>query len=1050
VHEGRLRRAWIACCLSIVLLGSVASQASAASPVTAGADALRTGWYPDQTSLNSNLVTGGTFGQLFSTSVTGQVYAQPLLANGYLLVATEDNWIYGLDPASGTVRWSRNVGTPFNASDIPCSDLTPHIGITGTPVVDPDTNTAYFFSKTYVSSTPAWYMHAVDVTTGAERPGFPVRITGNADNNSSLAFNAKYEMQRPGLLLMNGVVYAGFGGHCDAEPYRGWVIGVSTSGTIKARWATPGSDSGSGIWQSGSGLVSDGAGQILFSTGNGDAPTGPIPGSSPPADLGESIVRLTVQSDGTLRPTDFFAPYDATSLDGWDADLSSGGPVGLPSPYFGTTSLPNLLVTVGKQGYVYLLDRSNLGGIGEGPSGSDQVVQRIGPYGGVWSKPAVWPGDGGYVYIPTASGGNSDSGTSGYLLVYHYGVNGSGKPTLSKVATSTDAFGFTSSAPVVTSNGTTSGSALVWIVWSPNGSGSGSQLRAYAPIPSGGAPQLIWSAPVGQSAKFNPPGIGGNRVYVGTRDGHVLGFGAPVSAALSGSPVTFPSTTVGSSSQRNAVFTASRDVTVTGVSTTGAPFSAGTPTPGLPASLHSGDTITVPVTFAPSSAGTAAGTLRLATSAGQATTSLSGNGQQPDPELSVTPPAVSFGGTSVGGSLDGTVTLSNVGGSALTVNSIGSVSAPFSFSGAPGPGSTIAPGDSVTIDVHFDPTSTGTFTDELEIDTDGGDASVGLSGSAAPPGHLTIDPPSLTGWYVKVGQSDTRTFQVNNVGGTAVSITKSKPPITGALSADPDIGEGTGVPAGGSVTGGVRFAPTTPGPVSGEWLITGSDDTGPHSIPISASGVDLHSAAAAPATSATPNFTVSYSATDNGGPGLSRAELWVEVPGDTQFRHIRTDTAPGPTGSFPYTAQAGNGTYRFRTAAGDAAGLYEGSSGGEADVVVNVSPFLGGGSALPSVTRLLLRPSSFRAGPHGGALVTFRASETGIVRFRVDRRDRGHYSARGRSWRRRTRRGTNSFRFAGTVGGRRLTPGLYRLVATPLASDGFAGRSRSIRFRIEG
>jgi hypothetical protein len=177
--------------------------------------------------------------------------------------------------------------------------------------------------------------------------------------------------------------------------------------------------------------------------------------------------------------------------------------------------------------------------------------------------------------------------------------------------------------------------------------------------------------------------------------------------------------------------------------------------------------------------------------------------------------------------------------------------------------------------------------------------------------------------------------------------------------------------------------------------------------------------------------------------------LGVQVPGDTQFRHIRTHPAPGATGAFPYVAQAGNGTYRFRTAAGDAAGVYEGGSGGEADVVVKVPLLLRAGGPLPSVTKLLLKPSSFRAGPHGGARVTFKLSTTGIVRFRVDRRSRtGHYSALGRTWKRHMRRGTNNFHFAGTVRGRRLSPGLYRLVLTPLASDGFAGRSRSIRFRI--
>lgn len=133
-------------------------------------------------------------------------------------------------------------------------------------------------------------------------------------------------------------------------------------------------------------------------------------------------MRLQVQSNGTLAATDFFMPYDASSLDTWDADFGSGGVTGLPDQWFGTAALPHLAVAVGKDGYVYLLDRDDLGGYGMGENGEDAVVQRIGPNGGVWSRPGVWPGEGGWVYIPTASAGHSASGESGNLDVYSYGL----------------------------------------------------------------------------------------------------------------------------------------------------------------------------------------------------------------------------------------------------------------------------------------------------------------------------------------------------------------------------------------------------------------------------------------------------------------------------------------------------------------------------------------------------------------------------------------------------------------------------------------------------
>ena len=475
-------------CAALALTGALAVPhvARASEPTNAG-DNLRDGWYPEQGTLTPQLVSGGTFGQLWSATVEGQVYAQPLLADGEVLVATENNKVYALDPATGAQKWATTLaGTAWKAADIGCGDLSPNIGVTATPVVDPATNTAYLTHKAYAagaSGTVRYYMDAINLNTGAERSGFPVQLTGTAQNQPGQSFQPKAELQRPGLLLMNGVVYAAFGSDCDTSPWQGWVFGVSTAGQTKARWVAVASGNGAGIWQSGAGVTSDGPGSLLVSTGNTGSPSVATPGKTPPSSLGESIVRLSVQADGSLKASDFFAPFDAQQLDTWDADFASGGITGLNEQFFGTAGVPHLAVAVGKDGYVYLLNRDELGGFKQGTGGADKVVQRIGPYGGVWSRPGVWPGNGGWVYIPTASAGNSGGGSSGYLRVYQYGVSGTGQPTLSLQASSPDAFGFGTGAPVITSEGTSSGSALVWVEWMPNGTGAGAQLRAYDPVP---------------------------------------------------------------------------------------------------------------------------------------------------------------------------------------------------------------------------------------------------------------------------------------------------------------------------------------------------------------------------------------------------------------------------------------------------------------------------------------------------------------------------------------------------------------------------------------
>jgi outer membrane protein assembly factor BamB len=842
-------KASIATLAAVLALLGVPAGAAAAAPIGAGADQARTSWYPDASGLSPDVVAGGTFGRRFSTPVTGQVYAQPIVARGVLLVATEANRVYGLDPATGDVRWSRDLGTPWDPSEIGCGDLTPTIGVTGTPVVDPDTGTAYLFSKGYASGSSGpvrWQIHAIDVQTGAERPNFPVTISGPADNDPGTTFQPATQLQRPALLLLNGVVYAGFGSDCDVSPFKGWVVGVSTGGAITARWtAAPGPDDGAGIWQAGGGLVSDRPGQILLMTGNQGAFDGSRAGTSPPPRLGESVVRLHVQGDGTLSPTDFFEPYDAPSLDTWDADFASGAPMALPDAPFGTPSHRHLMVAAGKEGYVYLLDRDHLGGMRQGPGGGDDVVDRIGPYGGVWARPAVWPGDGGYVYIPTASGGTTSWGTAGVLRMYKAGVGGSGLPTLALAGTSTDAFGFSSSGPVVTSSGTQSGSALVWLIWSPDGSGGGAQLRAYDAVPSNGAPVLRFSAPVGQAAKFAPPGVAGNRLYVGTRDGHVLGFGVPVTPSLNGSGLAFDSTTVGQQQTKTATLTATRHVTVTAVSASPTQFTAGTPAPAAPVTLEAGDQITVPVTFAPTGAGSLGGALTVQFSDGQQQFTLTGDGRLPAPKLTASAPAISFGGAPVGAHLTESVVYTNTGGASLTIGTAQPPQAPFSVDGLPAQGHTLASGESVTVNVSFSPTSTGSYLDELTLNSTGGNVTVGLSGQAQTPGHLVIQPGGLDFGSVAPGAAVTQSFALRNDGGSSVMVTRSKPPISGVFVATTSLDEGTVIGPGQTLVEEARFAPTAPGSFDDAWAITTTDGSGEHAVP-------LHGVAATAAGASAP------------------------------------------------------------------------------------------------------------------------------------------------------------------------------------------------------
>jgi hypothetical protein len=616
--------------LTIALAGAGAASAE----VTGASENLRTGWYPDEPSLAPSLVGSGQFEQVFNVPLQGQIYAQPLVANGTLLVVTEDDWAYGLDPVTGAVRWAKNYGEAVESliPPISCEDLAPHVGITGTPVIDTEHNIAYFVANEFLNKEIVWRMHAINLATGSDVPNFPVKIEGEARNlPKGVKFDAAQQLQRPALLMMNGVVYAAFGSHCDKAPYAGWIVGVSSSGQLATMWATTGK--GGPIWQSGGGLVSDGPGQILFSTGNqtegGGSPT-PGPGKAPPEGrLSESVVRAEVQPGGELRATDFFSPFNNEELDEFDLDLGSAAPVALPSPYFGTSSGP-LLVQEGKYGTVYLLNRNELGGMGQGPGGKDKVVEEQGPYGGVWGAAAIWPGDGGYVYIPSFSAPKTPIESSNKLRFFKYGVE-AGNPRLALAAATPEKLWFGSGSPIVTSTGTAHGTATVWITWCPTEGCHEAQLRAYDAVPNGSEPTPFWTGPIGFATKFSRPYAGAGHIYVANREGHIIAFAGPLTPSTRS--LELGSTLVGAQLRGQVTFTNTgrKDLNVAAVHQPSGPFSAAG-LPGVGSVIERGQTITVEVVFQSPSPGSFAGSLGFTTQAGEIQVSLSASAIAPPPE----------------------------------------------------------------------------------------------------------------------------------------------------------------------------------------------------------------------------------------------------------------------------------------------------------------------------------------------------------------------------------------------------------------------------------
>ena len=482
----------------------------------------RNGLDAQEVVLTTANVKSSAFGKLFARSVDGQIYAQPLyVANlnipnrgprNVVFVATEHDSVYAFDAdgKSTSPIWKRSFIDPANgittaqSSAIPETNITPEIGITGTPTIESTGKTLYVVAKTVENGTYVQRLHALDTATGAEKFGGPVQITGSFPGvgfgsvNGVIPFDStasRYALQRAGLAYANGVVYVAFALHLDRNGFHGWVMGYDAA-TLAQRFVfcdTPdvandiNKDGKGGIWM-GAAAPSADATNVFVIAGNGsfNANTGG-------RDYGDSVMKLS--SGGAVN--DYFTPFDQDTLKTQDKDLGSTGAVLVP----GQTSAHSggLVVLGGKNGKLYVLDHNSLG---QYQSTSDsQIVQSLVLGHGIFSTPAVLNST---FYLVASSDVLKAFQMSGNLL--------SNAPT-SQAAI---AYSFPGSTPTVSANGTSNG--IVWTL--QRVSGANAVLRAN--LASNVATEIYNSNQAGSrdlpgtSIKFAVPTVANGKVFVGT------------------------------------------------------------------------------------------------------------------------------------------------------------------------------------------------------------------------------------------------------------------------------------------------------------------------------------------------------------------------------------------------------------------------------------------------------------------------------------------------------------------------------------------------------
>lgn len=498
------------------------------SVLTSNYDSGRTNANLSETILTPGNVGPNTFRQLFTLAVDGQIYAQPLYMPGVsiggathnvVFVATMHNSIYAFDAdAAALPLWTVNLGpsipsSTFNPANSTYTDIQPEIGILGTPVIDAATGTLYAVAGTFEHGSVIYRLHALNVTTGAERFGAPTVIAGavigigDSSVDGVVSFVPEQHLQRPGLALSNGILYVGFGSHGDAAPYHGWLFAYSATNT-NAQLAvfnpTP-NGRGGALWQSGRAPAIDASGNIVVVASNGDTDL--------QANFSDSVLRLNPNS---LSLLDWFAPADYAILSDTDEDLGSMGPILTPDGKY--------VITGGKQGVLYLLNEGNLGKVN---STDSQIPQEFQPESFGIFNAALWSrSDGSTVFL---------HGVNGPLQAFALAGEAFSTQPASQ---SLSLYGAPFQGMTLSANGSRHGTGILWVTTADAALPSTGTLRAYN---ADDLTSEIWDSGMnagdayGQFVKFANPTVVNGRIYVPTGSNQLVIYG--LSAGTNPAPV---------------------------------------------------------------------------------------------------------------------------------------------------------------------------------------------------------------------------------------------------------------------------------------------------------------------------------------------------------------------------------------------------------------------------------------------------------------------------------------------------------------------------------
>ena len=608
--------------------------------------------------------------------------------------------------------------------------------------------------------------------------------------------------------------------------FTGWIFGWhKQTGKIVAKFAMEGgkekSGIGGGVWMSGAGLASDNSGRMFFATGNGYASQladDPIPGRSPPTALEEAVVNMAIGSDGSLTPVDFFMPWEKRDLDAMDKDLGTSGFVLLDPTTFSTALVKRIGSVAGKTGKLYFLNLEDLGGYQMGLGRRDKVLQTVQMAAPVFSSAGSYPLEGGYVYI-TPVGKET--------IAYKFGKDANGMPVFTEAGKTLRAAAGRQGVGhgTVTSLNGELGTGILWIT-----DVEGVNICAYGAVPNeqGILPPLLMLNNPGQS-KFSRPTFGDGRVYLTTTTGFVTALGSPVNMPFDCSAPYDAGTVLIGNQTATEIVCITRiplDVNTISLDST-AHFSLSISIP-FPVAFAQGATLKFKAIFKPSAVGPLSATVNIRTTNGgvqpyavNTPVVIRGIAKSLAPIQVIQPNVLSFGeiitGTNEFITLD--FALENMGEGAMSVQSYqwsteapkgpfidGSAPSPdvngtynvgpFKVTGLPKIGSKINGNGRALVSVKFAPTKDGYFKVYLVIQTAGGTGNVGAFGTAGSAPHAYFEWQDKNGKWIPyadgqvfsfgnvlLGTQEVRTMRLTNKGGTTLTTTISKPPVSGPLAA---------------------------------------------------------------------------------------------------------------------------------------------------------------------------------------------------------------------------------------------------------------------------